>query len=305
MFTRSQPDALSGESAAGHRPELLWDHAGTLSGFGSPGAWLVFDYDGTLAPLVAVRGAAEMRQSTALLFARLCSRFRCAVLSGRARVDVAARMGAAKPAVIIGNHGAEDGDILEWSRPGGLLHSGAPNHLSATSGPGSGFNAKETIALIGQVLDRLSENTSSLDISEGDIENKRFSLSVHFPRAATVGNHGDIVPEVLAQKKMAVQDILRPFLPHITVMTGRHVLNIVSTNAPNKGDALRKLAHLAAAAPILFAGDDVTDEDGFRVGPPLVTGVRIGFSTQSAASYYVESQPEIDRLLEALLKTGT
>lgn len=303
MFATAQANAMPGESEAGQSPELLWDHAAALGGLGSPGAWLVFDYDGTLAPLVAVRGAAAMQQSTALLFAGLCSRFRCAVLSGRARVDVAARMGAARPAVIIGNHGAEDDDLLEWSRPAGLLHGEALDNSAATSG--SGFNANETLVLIRQLLDRLSENASSLGISEGDIENKRFSLSVHFPRAATVGSHGDIVPEVLAQKKRAVEDILRPFLPHITVMTGRHVLNIVSTNAPNKGDALRKLARLASAAPILFVGDDVTDEDGFRVGPPLVTGVRIGFLAQSAASYYVEGQPEIDRLLEALLKIGT
>jgi trehalose 6-phosphate phosphatase len=70
-------------------------------------ALLAFDYDGTLAPIVADRERAEMRPSTRALLRVAAVHFPCAVISGRARADVAARVASAPLVAVVGNHGAE------------------------------------------------------------------------------------------------------------------------------------------------------------------------------------------------------
>jgi trehalose 6-phosphate phosphatase len=57
------------------------------------------------------------------------------------------------------------------------------------------------------------------------------------------------------------------------------------------------------AACALYIGDDVTDEDVFRIGDPqrLVT-VRVAASEDSAASHFIKSQLDIDALLARFLE---
>jgi trehalose-6-phosphatase len=49
----------------------------------------------------------------------------------------------------------------------------------------------------------------------------------------------------------------------------------------------------------LFLGDDMTDEDVFRIGAPVVVGVRVG-PGQSAARWRIRSQEGVDEVLERL-----
>jgi trehalose 6-phosphate phosphatase len=67
----------------------------------------VFDFDGTLAPIVADPDKARMRDRTCRLLRELASHYPCVVISGRSRSDVLDRLCDAKLARIIGNHGAE------------------------------------------------------------------------------------------------------------------------------------------------------------------------------------------------------
>jgi trehalose 6-phosphate phosphatase len=71
---------------------------------------LAFDFDGTLAPLVDDRDAARMRDSTRVLLEEVARCYPCAVVSGRARPDVARRVDGVPLAAIVGNHGGEAGD---------------------------------------------------------------------------------------------------------------------------------------------------------------------------------------------------
>jgi len=75
-------------------------------------ALLGFDFDGTLAPIVNERDQAFMRARTRELFAQVCTRYPCAVISGRSQMDVAARLGGAAVRYIVGNHGLEPGAEL-------------------------------------------------------------------------------------------------------------------------------------------------------------------------------------------------
>jgi trehalose 6-phosphate phosphatase len=87
--------------AAKHRPALA-QAAGSRT-------LLAFDFDGTLAPLVAHPAAAVMRARTARLLAALAGRYPCLIVSGRSKRDVTRRLGGARVIEVVGNHGADVG----------------------------------------------------------------------------------------------------------------------------------------------------------------------------------------------------
>jgi trehalose 6-phosphate phosphatase len=68
---------------------------------------LAFDFDGTLAPIVADPERARMRATTATLLRRLARAYPCVVISGRARDDVARLVRGVHLDGVIGNHGIE------------------------------------------------------------------------------------------------------------------------------------------------------------------------------------------------------
>lgn len=68
---------------------------------------LAFDFDGTLAPIVADPAAAEIPAATHARLVRLAAQHPCVVVSGRARSDVLARLRGVPVAEAVGNHGSE------------------------------------------------------------------------------------------------------------------------------------------------------------------------------------------------------
>ena len=80
---------------------------------------------------------------------------------------------------------------------------------------------------------------------------------------------------------------------------GKRVLNVLPAAFPNKGDALVALLGRLRLDRALYAGDDVTDEDAFAIGPPRVVGVRVG-PGRSAAPFRLRDQEAVDELLERL-----
>jgi trehalose 6-phosphate phosphatase len=80
---------------------------GPLRGFAQERVLVAFDFDGTLAPIVRVPEAAAMRRRTAALLTEVARRYPCAVISGRARADVAEKVAGIPLRAVIGNHGLE------------------------------------------------------------------------------------------------------------------------------------------------------------------------------------------------------
>lgn len=78
---------------------------------------LAFDFDGTLAPIVARPDDARAPAAIARRLAALAQLCPVAVVTGRSIADVAPRLGF-EPAYLVGNHGAEG---LGWSAPGHSL----------------------------------------------------------------------------------------------------------------------------------------------------------------------------------------
>lgn len=124
-----------------------------------------------------------------------------------------------------------------------------------------------------------------------ELEDKRYSLALHYRRSR--------------RKQAAVAAIERAVaaLPtHMRTIAGKMVVNVVPASAANKGDALLDLRARAGADIALYMGDDVTDEDVFKIDQPgRLLSVRIGEAPWSAAAYYLRDQRQMDRLLAMLI----
>jgi trehalose 6-phosphate phosphatase len=84
---------------AGQRP--------ILARFLQQGPLVAFDFDGTLAPIVRDPAATAMRASTRQLLEQVARRYPCAVISGRVRRDVLAKVKGIPLRAVFGNHGIE------------------------------------------------------------------------------------------------------------------------------------------------------------------------------------------------------
>jgi trehalose 6-phosphate phosphatase len=91
------------------RPILSEECRGTLDALARERALLVFDFDGTLAPIVERPADAAMRDSTRALLRVASMLYPCAVVSGRSRADLGPRLAGVPLLAFVGNHGAEAG----------------------------------------------------------------------------------------------------------------------------------------------------------------------------------------------------
>lgn len=222
---------------------------------------LAFDYDGTLAPIVADREQAFMRPLTKRLLERVARAYPVAVISGRARDDVRRYVVGEHVRYVVGNHGLDRG------------------HESAA-----------LVSALDEPRARLARLVARLPGVE--LEDKRYSLTVHYRRS----RHK-------ASVRAAVVRLLEELVTPVRIIPGKCVLNVVLEGTPHKGDAVLALAELEGAERVLYVGDDATDEDVFRLEcPELLISARVGRSMHTAARWVLEEQPELDVLLEALVR---
>jgi trehalose 6-phosphate phosphatase len=171
------------------------------------------------------------------------------------------------PDFLVGNHGMEG--ISEWEQQ-------ARDYQSACAA----WSRVIAIAL---------QDTSRFD-PQIKMEDKRYSLSLHYR---------------LAQDQGATETRLRELLAGLTpaprVVAGKCVFNLVPQGAPHKGNALEKLMRDSALRNAIYVGDDVTDEDVFRLQRPDVLSVRVEYTACSAAEFYVERLADVERLLDELI----
>lgn len=220
---------------------------------------LAFDFDGTLAPITRNPSEARMRAETAALFRTLCARYPVAVISGRARADVAARLDGAEAQWVVGNHGAEANGAPPPTFPREALREA----LGPLEGAYPGLW----------------------------IEDKGHSLSVHLRQVTATG-----------EATAALRRHVAPWLPELRLLGGKAVINVVPASAPTKGDALRRILIDAGTSAALYAGDDDTDEDVFRLPPASgIVSVRVGYAPRSAAQHFLRNQFSIDALLALLV----
>jgi trehalose 6-phosphate phosphatase len=127
-----------------------------------------------------------------------------------------------------------------------------------------------------------------------EIDNKRWSLTVDYRH----------VPDLSGTEK-ALASFART-LPQVRLLGGRHAdLNLAPAGEHHKGTALARHVTALGRGAVLYVGDDRTDEDAF--GQPIagLMSVRVGQKAGSHAHFFLQEQPEIDPLLDALLALAT
>ena len=93
-------------------------------------------------------------------------------------------------------------------------------------------------------------------------------------------------------------------IPEARIVGGKQAINLLRRGGPDKASALRYAMRAFACDTAVYVGDDDTDEDAFgALDAERLLGIRVGRPTSSSrARFYLDSQPDIDRLLERLLE---
>ena len=224
---------------------------------------LAFDFDGTLAPIVARPDDARISQAVAARLKALAQRLPVAIVTGRSVVDVRARLGF-EPRYIVGSHGAEDG-------------------LDAAS-------AAERIAALDPLRQRLRARAGDLAAAGVAVEDKGQSVALHYR-----------LSRERERARALIHDLLSQPGPPIQVFAGKMVVNAMAADAPDKSDAVHALVARCGAACALFAGDDVNDEPVFAAAPASWLTLRIGRDDgASRAQFFLDSPAEMAMLLERM-----
>ncbi len=233
---------------------------------------LFLDFDGTLSPLVSRPEdavlAPRMRERMARL-ARLCP---VAVVSGRDRVDLEARVNLA-----------------------GLIFAGS-HGLDIAGPPGSGLalvNGEEALpalARAGVTLQKALAGRRGVFI-----EHKRLGIAAHFRQAESLDDPGAVA--------RAIGDVLRDE-PLLERSAGKQVLELRPRVAWDKGRAVRWLLdRMTPTRTGIYLGDDRTDETAFRAlrdGDGGI-GIHVGRDdVATEATLRLDDQSDVGRFLESL-----
>lgn len=226
---------------------------------------IALDFDGTLAPFVDVPGEARATPRAKAAIARLRALPHTAVayVSGRPIASLARVTEASDDELLIGSHGVEV-----------RLHGGA-TELELEPGE------RTLLAALDADLERLvAEHPGA------HLERKPAGFGVH----TRLLDREDAA--ALQTAALAAAEALGPA---VTVRGGKDVVEFAVRGA-TKGDGVRRLREHLGASAVLFAGDDVTDEDGFRALTTRDVGIKVGDGA-TAAEYRV-AHP--DQLADAL-----
>ena len=237
----------------------------------TPVLLVALDFDGTLSPLedepMEARMLAEARDAVdALLRAPDTT---VALVSGRSLHDLRVIAEHADDSAIwlAGSHGAE------FWQPG----SGALNAAEDTVDE----ELRDTL--------RAHAEKATAGMTGVFIEPKTFGFGVH-TRVAT--------PETAADANAAVDAIVAAEAPHWRRRTGHNIVEYAFRHE-GKDSAVARLREVVGATGVLFAGDDVTDEDALASLGDDDLGVHIG-SRDTHATVSVPDIPAFAALLMRL-----
>ena len=256
--------ARSAKGASMIRPLLSAAGEADLATLATARSLYAFDFDGTLAPIVASPDRARITAPMSRLLVALARQAPVAVISGRSRSDLRMRL-PSDLLHIVGNHGneseAEFADELEQRR---------------------------LVETWRRQLETLLSGAASREIL---IEDKGLSLSLHYRLAADRD-----------QARSAAGKAIEQLTPAPLVIGGKMVINLLPQTARTKLEALQELATREHARRVLFVGDDDTDELVFERAPPEWITVRVAHWNGSRARYFLHQQSNVTVLLDLLLR---
>jgi trehalose 6-phosphate phosphatase len=226
-------------------------------------AALLFDIDGTLAPIVERADDAKVPKRTAQLLGDLAARYACvACISGRSAHEARRLVGVGRIAYA-GSHGAE---IL-----------------------GSGERTPTVIPAFATWEQQVHRFVAGRDDAElrrlrVRIEDKGPIMAFHWRGAPDEAEAETRVRAIAAEAEAA------GFATH----WGRKVLEVRPPVPISKGRAVREFVRSSGVRVALYAGDDVTDLDAFDALDDLLAGgdldhaVRVGVRSEEGPPAIVE-----------------
>ena len=219
---------------------------------------LLLDYDGTLAPIRPTPELARLDPGIRRLLRRLSRRggMQLGFISGRSLSELRKMVGV-PGAVYAGNHGYElEGPGIRFTHP----------------------KAQSVSPVLARIASKLRRALRA--IPGAWVESKRLSLSVHWRKVSAAHEAGF---------HRAVLRTVAPWIAkgRVRITPGKRVVEVRPPAAWNKGAVVAWLmrAYGCPRGGVLYAGDDWTDEDAFRVvnrvhgisifvGPPVTTAAR-------------------------------
>lgn len=232
---------------------------------------LVFDYDGTLTPLVAHPSLAHLDPALRDALARLAAipRVTVGVVSGRGLDD------------LIGMVGLEG---LSYGGSTGLeLELAGERHIPAA--------ALESRALLDAL--RAASEICLTAYPGAWVEHKPFGFTIHYRQLA---------PDRIEPLRTEVTDLLKPHATGLHVLDGPLAIEVVPAIDRDKGTALRAIvATCGEPATVLYAGDAANDALALATAAEL-GGIALGIGPEppAAAVYRLPDPAALHGLLAAL-----
>lgn len=249
-------------------PEALQDALRRVARVGT--LLVALDFDGTLAPHVdspedarAIPASAEAVRALAALPATPV-----ALVSGRALESLVHVAEPAPELLLVGSHGIE-------------------LRLGPDDDP-VGLDARERERR--DALERLLGEIAAA--SEGTwVESKPAGFALHTRR----------LDESTARRvQQQARERVDAGIGDLTVRAGKDVIEFAIRDA-TKGDAIVRLREATGADAVLYAGDDVTDEDGFAALVPGDVAIKVG-EGETRAGFRVADPRAMTRVLAILLE---
>lgn len=239
--------------------------------------FIFFDFDGTLAPIAPTPDEALLPWRAKELLKKLAvePNLKLAFISGRSLVDLKKKIGL-KNVIYSGNHGLQiEGPKIKHEFPSPSSYKKALRRIKA------------------QLEEKLS------GIKGAFIEDKKLSLALHYrladKRELTVIKtifRESVIPYLIQNKiRIRFGKMVSEVNPPLNWDKGRVVLWLLSR---------QKLILKGNDILPIYIGDDVTDEDAFKVLNSKGLSVFVGKPGNSKANYYLKNPREVIRFLRSI-----
>lgn len=234
----------------------------------TPQLTVALDFDGVLAPLVDRPGDArgDDRSLRAIRDLVALSGTTVVLVSGRSLDSLRAVSGSPDKVLLVGSHGAEY-DLGEGNAG-----------ISLTA------EEKRTLTELGRAISDVVERHPN-----ARLEDKPAGCALH-----TRG----LAPDAAKAAQRDASRTVGQRVPGVTHRAGKDVLEF-SVVAATKGDAMQRLRLHTSATAMLYAGDDVTDEDAFAALDVGDVSVKVGEGA-TVADHRVHGTVEVSQMLRVL-----
>ena len=234
--------------------------------------FLFLDYDGTLVPIKPQPELAVFPVSTRKLIKKLSNlpNVYLALVTGRSLKEIK-KIIDVEGIIYIGNHGLEiEYEGKYWIHPASTQKRPMIKKILSDV---KGF-AKEIPGVL--------------------VEDKGLIVSLHY-RLVTEKSEGEI-------RKM-VSNLVSPYSKMFCIGRGKKVYEIRPRIDWNKGKAISKVSELLGITKKtlrIYIGDDLTDEDAFKVLGKEEISVVVGHRESSSARYFCRNSNEVYQFLSAV-----